>query len=237
MDVSEIDDALRLSLEVWHPNCWTIQTTKRIDVGILGYGIHTTQEGRATTLFTFYADEQCIIDDALEFVRASPHIDSVVEMSHNYRFKSIAPPGNATRELLVDHDGTTQISEEFTARGFVYAEPVNGQHGLEYWTLLTNYDRETVQMLLDEIREERDAEITVTKITQSNATTNNGGLPLHRLSRRQREIFQLARDRGFYEWPKQTSAGELAEELGITTSTFHEHLHKAEAKLLGSTTE
>jgi hypothetical protein len=28
------------------------------------------------------------------------------------------------------------------------------------------------------------------------------------------------------------TAGDLAEELGITTSTFHEHLHKAEEKLL-----
>jgi hypothetical protein len=28
------------------------------------------------------------------------------------------------------------------------------------------------------------------------------------------------------------TAGDLAEELNITTSTFHEHLHKAEEKLL-----
>jgi predicted DNA binding protein len=28
------------------------------------------------------------------------------------------------------------------------------------------------------------------------------------------------------------TANELAAELGVTTSTVHEHLHKAEAKLL-----
>lgn len=158
-------------------------------------------------------------------------------MANNYSFQSITPPGNATRELLIDHDGTTQISEAFTSRGFVYAEPVNGQHGREYWTLLANHDRETIQTLLAEVREEKDAKITITKITRADATTNDGGLPLHRLSRRQREVFQLARDHGYYEWPKQTSAGDLAAELGITTSTFHEHLHKAEAKLLGPSSD
>lgn len=45
-------------------------------------------------------------------------------------------------------------------------------------------------------------------------------------------MFELARQRGYYHSPKWATASELANELRITTSTFHEHLHKAEEKIL-----
>jgi DNA-directed RNA polymerase specialized sigma24 family protein len=51
-------------------------------------------------------------------------------------------------------------------------------------------------------------------------------------STRQREVLELARRRGYYAHPREVMANELAAELGVTTSTVHEHLHKAEAKLL-----
>ena len=55
---------------------------------------------------------------------------------------------------------------------------------------------------------------------------------MYRLSPRQREVFQLARQRGYYTRPKRATARDLAAELDVTTSTVHEHLHKAEQKLL-----
>ncbi|WP_254545921.1 helix-turn-helix domain-containing protein [Halomarina pelagica] len=229
-------NALRLTMEVWHPDCWVIRTSERVDVGVLGYGIHAAEDGRTSTFFTVYADERATVDEALDAIRASPHVYGVAEMTHGYRLESVATPGNATRDLLVAHDGTTQISPSFTSRGFVYAEPVDVRGGIERWTVLTDRDRETVRRLLEEIREERDAEITVTGVTRADrtgGTGGTGGLPLDRLSRRQREVFRLARDRGYYAWPRRASAGELAAELGITTSTLHEHLRKIEAKLLG----
>jgi predicted DNA binding protein len=53
------------------------------------------------------------------------------------------------------------------------------------------------------------------------------------LSARQREVFELARARGYYEWPRAVSATDLAEEVGVAKATVLEHLRKAEAKLLG----
>lgn len=145
MDGAEHDgNALRLTMDISHPGCWVIETTEQVDVGVLGYGIYTKASGRATTLVTIYADTQATIDDALAMIRSSSHVYSVAEMSHNYRLDSTAPPGNATRELLVEHDGTTQISGAFTSRGFAYAEPVDTLDGIEHWTVLTNQDRETI---------------------------------------------------------------------------------------------
>lgn len=227
------DGALRLSMEVRHPGCWIIEVTARTGAGMLGYGIHTNAHGRATTLFTVYGETVAAVDGAIEAIDGSPHVHAVDEIAHNYRIEGMSTPGNARREILVDHDGTTTISPAFTARGFVYAEPVDAFDGVEHWTLLSNHDRATVRELLDEVRTEEDAEITVTGLSRADRTLGPGGLPLDRLTRRQREVFRLARSRGYYAWPRRVSAGDLAAELGISTSTLHEHLHRAEAALLG----
>lgn len=224
--------ALRLTLEVWHPECWVLETTAAVDVGMLSYGIFTREDGRATTLFTLYADTTDLLDDAIEVVRASPAVEDVAETTGDHRTVSGVRPGNATRELLVDHDGTTQISDAFTDRGFVLAEPVDARDDVEHWTLLTGLDRERVEPVLDEVRAAEDAEISVTSITPADRMAHAGPLPLDRLSSRQREVFRLARRRGYYAHPRGTDAGQLADELGITTSTLHEHLRKIEARLL-----
>ncbi|WP_122089798.1 helix-turn-helix domain-containing protein [Halalkalicoccus subterraneus] len=231
MTVDEPDNALRLSLKIWHPDCWTTHVTEQIDIGILSYGIYTTVDDHATSLCTFYADDQTTIDEAIDFVRNSPPVCSVAEMSLDYDTGSVASPGNATQEVLVEQDGGTQITQAFTSRGFVF-EPVHSTDGFEYWTLLTNHNKEQIRAVLDTIREEKNAEITVRKITSAASITDNSRLPLYELSQRQREVFELAREWGYYDWPKQCSARALATELGIATSTLHEHLHKVEAKLL-----
>jgi hypothetical protein len=57
------------------------------------------------------------------------------------------------------------------------------------------------------------------------------------LTERQREVLETAHSMGYFEHHKGANAGEVAEALGITTSTFTEHLAAAQTKLLGSIRE
>jgi predicted DNA binding protein len=224
--------ALQVTLDLWYPDCWEIETTERLDVGLLGYGIYTTGEW-VTTLFTAYADDRAAIDEAVETIAGFEQVHAVSEVDSTYRYATVPAPGNAMRDLLVDHDGRMQISGALMSRGFVPAEPIDIRAGREHWTLVTSHDRESVRAKLETVEDEWAAEIRVRGITCSNWQTTVSGLPTDRLTKRQLEVFRLARERGYYEWPKETSAGDLAAELGISTSTLHEHLHKAEAALLG----
>ncbi|APE94533.1 helix-turn-helix domain-containing protein [Halodesulfurarchaeum formicicum] len=54
------------------------------------------------------------------------------------------------------------------------------------------------------------------------------------LTDRQREVLETAHRLGYFDHPKGANAGEVADELGITTSTFTEHLAAAQSKLLNS---
>jgi predicted DNA binding protein len=58
------------------------------------------------------------------------------------------------------------------------------------------------------------------------------GQPTAVLSERQREAVLLAHQEGYYDWPREIKATELAEEMGVAHSTYLEHLRKAEEKLI-----
>lgn len=52
------------------------------------------------------------------------------------------------------------------------------------------------------------------------------------LTDRQEEVLRAAFERGYYEWPRDCTGQELAEDLDISSATFSEHIHAAERKLL-----
>jgi hypothetical protein len=52
------------------------------------------------------------------------------------------------------------------------------------------------------------------------------------LTDRQREVVRAAFEAGYYEWPRESTGEQVAEELGISSATFSEHIHTAERKLL-----
>ena len=236
-DVTEtIVEMLRLKLELRHPNCWTLEVTEATDAGLLGHGVYTGPDQLAKGGFTVYADSTAEIDRLIDLTRASPLTGSVLEIKQSRDLPSpeIAAPGNATREIFVEFDPQNSIDEAFISRGFVYDGPTRIRDGTETWVLVAHHDRRTAGTLLDEIRDEMDADIEVTRISTSDHARKPSGANTTRLSARQREIFNFARDNGYYEWPRDASARELAAEFDISKTTFLEHLRKAESKLLKS---
>jgi len=53
-----------------------------------------------------------------------------------------------------------------------------------------------------------------------------------RLTDRQRAALEAAQLNGYFEWPRPTDGAEIAETMGITRQTFHQHLRAAERKLV-----
>jgi predicted DNA binding protein len=57
------------------------------------------------------------------------------------------------------------------------------------------------------------------------------------LTERQREVLETAHEMGYFEHPKGANAGEVADELDISTSTFSEHLAASQRKLMDALLE
>jgi molybdopterin biosynthesis enzyme len=52
-----------------------------------------------------------------------------------------------------------------------------------------------------------------------------------RLTARQREVLETAVEMGYFEYPKGANAGEVAEALDISVSTYAEHVAAAQTKV------
>lgn len=57
------------------------------------------------------------------------------------------------------------------------------------------------------------------------------------LTARQRSALQAAHMNGYFEWPRPTDGAEIADTMGITRQTFHQHLRAAERKLIDAYVE
>ncbi|WP_254662813.1 hypothetical protein [Haladaptatus sp. W1] len=95
-------EMLRLKIQLWHPNCWTLQVTEQTQAGLLGHGVFTTNDGQAKSRFTVYGDSVSEIEDLIQQTRESPLTDSVREIQYSYDTSQspVAAPGNATGKYL-----------------------------------------------------------------------------------------------------------------------------------------
>lgn len=52
------------------------------------------------------------------------------------------------------------------------------------------------------------------------------------LTDRQQEVLETAHEMGYFAYPKDANAGEVADAIGVSPSTFSEHLAAAQSKLM-----
>lgn len=227
------DDAL-LTLEIRHPDCWTLEVTDETPASLLAQTVYNATDGRVKGHFTAYGDSDEEIDQLVEAASGSRLTHSVAEMQHQYGTgQDHMSLGNTTRELLVEYDPANTISDALVSHGFIQEGPVRVQNGTEYWSVFVeNGDRDRLHERLDSIRESHDADIAVTKITSQGISGGNSLNRVTLLSERQREIFELASEHDYYAWPRGITTRELADKASVSKTTLLEHLRKAEAKLL-----
>jgi PAS domain S-box-containing protein len=95
----------------------------------------------------------------------------------------------------------------------------------------------SVRQVVDTIRETHP---TATLLTRRQVTrSDESPQRVHRtltddLTERQRAVLETAVYSGFFEWPRNQSAAELADAFGVTPPTFHQHLRKAQKKVFES---
>lgn len=117
----------------------------------------------------------------------------------------------------------------------VFGQPVSDIHAAD-GTLYVSFhapDLETVQEIVNALQEHFSG-VSLRKLTHSDeqAGTDLVFVDRSRLTTRQREVLQTAYDMGYFEHPKEANAGDVAEALKISPSTFSEHLAAAQRKVL-----
>jgi PAS domain S-box-containing protein len=65
-------------------------------------------------------------------------------------------------------------------------------------------------------------------------TVGQPGGPLDELTGRQREVLEAAYRAGYFDWPRESTAEEVARSVDLAASTLHGHLRKAEQAILSA---
>ncbi|MFC7167308.1 helix-turn-helix domain-containing protein [Halospeciosus flavus] len=227
------EGGVRLTLDIWHPDCWGIQATEATDAGLLVHREHRTTDETVKSHCTVFGESNEQVDAFIEHVDAS-QLTHVVTEAESRRGSSHVwgAPGNTSRELFVEFEPCYSIGDALVTAGFINEAPVRVVDGEEHWPVFVEDDRAGITERLDRVGERLDADISVRRITESDQLGGTVSNRRQRLTTRQREVFDLACERNYYAWPREVTTRELAEELDISKTTMLEHLRKAEAKLL-----
>jgi hypothetical protein len=54
------------------------------------------------------------------------------------------------------------------------------------------------------------------------------------LTDRQRSVLQAAYHAGYFDWPRGSTAEDLADSIGVSSPTLHNHLRRGQRKLLAT---
>jgi predicted DNA binding protein len=229
----------RLTLNLWHPNCWAIGATEQVDGGgVLAHAIYdnpTTETSSVVNgLFSVFGETTDEVEELLATIESSQHSGSVRELQTRFGQRGSPAPANVVREFFLEYRPGDMICPTLLKHGFVHSAPVRIENGRETWKVVFAGEREEIAPQLDKVRADGLAEVTVESV--SSADPSNGGVERQRrldtLTPTQREVFKFAREEGYYEWPRGISTRELARKFDVSKTTFLEHLRKAEAKLL-----
>lgn len=229
-------ELLRVSVELWHPGCWGIESTDGTGACVVGHG--ATIDGTVSyERCTVYGDSPEHVEQAIGAAHDSSFIESIRVLDDDPRNRSHPRfMGAAATDVFIGYEADDGIGPAFLSRGFLLDSYYRVEDGTETWQLLVAASRTEIERTLDTICDERDAEITLRRLSPAERSEppspgDDRGVDL---TPRQRDAIALARRRGYYEWPREVTAGELATETGVAKATFLEHLRKAEAKLLDS---
>lgn len=227
----ENEEGIELTLDIWHPQCWTLHVTEDTNADLLGYGLYSTKNA-VHGLFTATAQSISEVDQAITEIQESALTDDVWTIGSKDGVEVPATTGTATRGFLVEWgvDTGENIIDSLVAHGFVPRRTYQMTSGREQWSVITTMDRYEAQEQLSDVSSETDADIDIQRVT-SNGRQPSGPYQLDVLSPRQREVFEYACQQGYYDWPRKASATDLADDLGITKATITEHLRKAESRL------
>ncbi|ELZ98554.1 MULTISPECIES: helix-turn-helix domain-containing protein [Haloferax] len=229
-------EGTRLTLDLWHPNCWAIESTSEYDGGILAHAIYdapTAGVERSNGLFTAYGESLDEVETLLDVIADSDLTGEVLELQERFdsRGKHVAP-GPVAREFFLEYDPSDMMCPELLKQGFVHSAPTQIENGRERWEVWFAGAREEIQPSIETVMDETGAEIRVASISTSEGAEPERSRRLDTLTRSQRQAFELAREEGYYRWPREVSTRELAAEMDISKTTLLEHLRKAESKLL-----
>jgi DNA-binding NarL/FixJ family response regulator len=212
------DTAVALELRVVDDAAFPVSLTQRLDCQYSLDGVVPSTDGTVLQYVTVEGVEsERVLDLAAEFSDIVEHrLVSEHEAGGVFEFATRVSPVNSLIDIggtvsrLTAEDGEARIVVETAGDTDVRAVVDAFERAHPGSELLSKH---TVELPFDnEERFRRSVE--------------------ERLTEKQQAALRAAYFAGYYDWPRRSTAEEIAESMGVSSPTLHNHLRKAQRKLL-----
>ncbi len=152
------------------------------------------------------------------------------EFKKNKKVREIERNGDRIIALISEEE---KFYELLFAQELYHIRPVIIKNGYEEWDVCS-FNRKILENLIKEIEKWKDKFLEFELIKLSRVDYGEIYFPkiMPSLPDKQKKAFELALKRGYYNWPRKVNLGNLAREMKVSVSTFHENLRKTESKLM-----
>jgi hypothetical protein len=215
----------RVVLKLWHPGCWSIETTKsHHDVYLVVAGAFKIgKEIRAN--FRLVAESYEALKSYIQDIK-----------SFNRLAKDVFVIGKNDLEAYIHGRFPTESTfyENVFSLEFMPTN-ITIHKGNEYWTVLVYEDK--LKETLKKLSQLKDVRFEVESISKLKSLEDETPADIIdeislTLSAKQKRVLVEAYKSGYFEWPRRMNLNELAGRFGIAKSTCLHHIRTAEQKIL-----
>ncbi|MBI5347136.1 MAG: helix-turn-helix domain-containing protein [Candidatus Aenigmarchaeota archaeon] len=191
------------------------KAAKTFNLSLTGYPVSCYEKNKQLFL-NLIGTMQGGEKDKQKFIRFIKKSDYALKLEANNDFLNI----------LIKED---KKFKPFYSPYFIYLSPVKIDKSGAYFYHLGSWQREEITKLLDFIGKNYKYKLQNLKQEKINNISILGVQP--NLTEKQRKVYELAVKEGYYKYPKRVKIKQLAKILGISYSTFQQHLKYAEKKI------
>ncbi|MFB6133099.1 MAG: helix-turn-helix domain-containing protein [Halanaeroarchaeum sp.] len=185
----------------------------------------TQSISKSTTPDAPTVTEEFVLDEPAD-VEDEDGVDEVFSYGSNRVYRFDRPKDDSCPCESVETHGSPVLDVSTEGGSLDMSFHADDMDHLE--TVVADLEREYGDVSVDRLLRSRDGETEAADLV----LVDRGDL-----TERQKEVLTTAHRLGYFEHPKGANAGDVAEELDITTSTFTEHLAAAQSKLLAAILE
>jgi len=135
--------------------------------------------------------------------------------------------------FLLEVRSKKEIPSSFYNLQMFYVKPVLvDTEGYEVWELASPDRSVLTEFVIDLQKVKGDFEVKILKLGKTKLSDVYYPRITPKLTEKQKRAIELAIKHGYYSVPKKVDLKNLSEIMGVSLSTFQEHLRKAETKLI-----
>jgi predicted DNA binding protein len=215
----------QVELELRHPGCWTLAVTDtHPGTHIIEKSLYPTDE-EIKGDFILASEGETSIEDFIETIDEHNVVNNTAVLKRS---------SNRAR-VVITYRRDSSIVPKIVNSEFMPIEPVHITGGWEYWTVLVQSD--ALSSVINQMKQEFSVDVNAIHAVDPKDEVEFADIvdrAYSDLSIRQRESLFEAQADGYYQWPRDVSAKQIADDLGVTGPTLLEHLRIGEQKILNA---